>query len=149
LKPVNDAATLEALAVSELSMEHLAEHGQEPVEAMHNFKAWLDSVTTSEELPVFVAFNAPFDWMFVNYYFHRYLGHNPFGHSALDIKSYYMGLADVSWRETAMKHVAGRYLDDLQLTHNALNDALDQAELFENMMAEEMRNAKLSQDSGK
>jgi hypothetical protein len=32
-------------------------------------------------------FNAPFDWSFVNYYFHRFTGANPFGFTALDIKA--------------------------------------------------------------
>ncbi len=74
--------------------------------------------------------------MFVHDYFHRYLGRNPFGHSALDIKAFYMGMAGVAWDETGMRPVAGRYLDDRHLTHHALRDALDQAEIFEKMLAE-------------
>ena len=44
--------------------------------------------------------NAPFDWSFINYYFHKYLGMNPFGFSALDVKAYYMGATGCSWRDT-------------------------------------------------
>ena len=83
-----------------------------------------------------MAFNAPFDWMFINDYFHRFLGYNPFGHSALDVKSYFMGLTGVSWQETAMRYVSARFLEDRQLTHHALRDAMDQAEIFRLMLAQ-------------
>ena len=58
---------------------------------MADFAAWVERVTPEGSLPVFVGFNAPFDWMFVNEYFHRHLGRNPFGHVAVDIKAYAMG----------------------------------------------------------
>jgi len=74
--------------------------------------------------------------MFVSDYFHRFLGRNPFGHAALDVKAFYMGLTGARWSETGMRHVAPRYLDGRQLTHHALRDAQDQAELFRRMMAE-------------
>jgi len=83
-----------------------------------------------------VALNATFDWMFVNDYFHRFLQRNPFGHSALDIKAFYMGLAGVNWAQTSMKALAARYLSGRKLTHNALQDARDQGEVFRHILAE-------------
>jgi DNA polymerase III epsilon subunit-like protein len=136
LKPVNKDALPGALAVSGLSLEYLALHGLEPSQAMARFEAWLKDLVPAGHKPVFVAFNAPFDWMFVNDYFFRYLGRNPFGHSALDIKSFYMGLAGVTWAKTSMRHVAPRYLGEQLLTHHALRDAQDQAEIFRKMLAE-------------
>jgi DNA polymerase III epsilon subunit-like protein len=130
LKPVTDGALPEALAVSGLSLEALREHGTPPADAMARFAAWIDAVTPPGERPVFVAFNAPFDWMFVNDYFHRFLGRNPFGHSALDIKALYMGSAGVSWGETGWRSVASQYLQNRRLTHHALRDAVDQAEIL-------------------
>jgi ribonuclease T len=134
LKPVNMNFTPEALSVSHLSMERLAERGVAPIEAMKSFDHWLKEVTPEGERPLFVAFNAPFDWMFVNDYFHRYLGRNPFGHAALDIKSYYMGLTGVRWEETSMTSVGQRYLGRQELTHHALRDAMDQGEIFRKML---------------
>ena len=136
LQPVNDNAIPQALMVSGLSLEQLVERGLAPAEAMARFEAWLAAEVPPGQQPIFVAFNAPFDWMFVNDYFHRFLGHNPFGHTALDLKAFYMGLTGVQWPETAMRHVAARYLSGRQLTHHALRDAQDQAELFRKMLAE-------------
>jgi ribonuclease T len=136
LQPVNQKGLPRALAISKLSLEHLAQEGQPPVAAMQAFADWLARVTPSAQRPIFVAFNAGFDWMFVNTYFHRYLGYNPFGHASLDIKSYYMGLASVRWDETSMKQVGPRYLGKDSLAHNALQDALDQAVIFRKMLAQ-------------
>ena len=97
IKPDKEAFRPDALAISGLSMETLALDGIDPKIAMQQLADWLEEVIPSGEKPLFVAFNAPFDWMFVNDYFLRYLGFNPFGHAALDIKSYYMGLEQVEW----------------------------------------------------
>ena len=139
LKPINDNATPEALSISRLSLEKLSENGEDPAIAMGRFETWVMEVTPDDHRPVFVAFNAPFDWMFVSDYFHRYMDRNPFGHTALDIKAFYMGLTGVSWSETSMRNVGRRYLGDRQLTHHALRDALDQAEIF-GLMLEQSRN---------
>ena len=130
LRPVNDNASEEALAISKLSLAKLDERGEEPAVAMARFEEWVNEVTPDGYQPIFVAFNAPFDWMFINDYFHRYLGRNPFGHTALDMKAFFMGLTGVTWSETSMHYVGRRYLGDRHLTHHALRDALDQAEIF-------------------
>ncbi len=112
----------------------MAERGVPPEEAMASFEAWLHSVTPEGCLPVFLAFNAPFDWMFISDYFHRYLGRNPFGHTAIDIKAYYMSQQHVAWSETSMTYLADRYLGSREITHHALRDAIDQAEIFRKML---------------
>jgi DNA polymerase III epsilon subunit-like protein len=136
LRPINDNFTAEALAVSGLSMEKLTESGSQPDEAMKRFAAWLVQVTPERSRPVFVALNAPFDWSFVNDYFHRYLGSNPFGHNALDIKALYMGLTGADWKETYIEALAKRCGVHLELTHHALQDAIDQAKLFHCILEE-------------
>jgi DNA polymerase III epsilon subunit-like protein len=136
LRPVNPKFVPEALAVSRLSMERLFERGAPPNKAMEQFETWIKEQVQEGEQPILIAFNAPFDWMFLNDYFHHHLGRNPFGHTAIDIKSFYMGLTGVRWQQTAMQHVGPRYLGDQQLTHHALRDAMDQAVIFRKMLAE-------------
>lgn len=136
LQPVRNNAIPGALAISGLSMKTLAETGEEPAQAMRQFEAWLHETVPENARPVFVALNAPFDWMFVSDYFHRFLRRNPFGHSAIDIKAFYMGLTGTRWALTSMRYMAERYLDGRKLTHNALSDAQDQAEIFTHILRE-------------
>jgi len=130
LKPISMAFVPEALAVTGLSLDALEKTGLEPTDAMAQFAAWARSLASNGEVLVFVGFNAAFDWSFVNYYFHRFLGENPFGFSALDIKSLYMGASGSTWSDTRssqmVKALNPRHAGD----HNALHDAIFQAELF-------------------
>jgi DNA polymerase III epsilon subunit-like protein len=144
LKPVGEAVTAEAMAVHNLDLATLKRDGLPPAEAMKRFEAWLKTVVPAGALPVFVGFNAAFDWMFVADYFDRFLGRNPFGHTALDLKAYYMGLTGGGWSDTTKRGLAKRYPDHPQLTHNALQDAIDQAALFRRMRAEQPRAPRLS-----
>lgn len=134
LQPDREAFTTEAMAVNGLSLDRLAVEGLPPAEAMQAFAEWVAKVVPPDARPVFTAFNAAFDWMFVNDYFHRYLGHNPFGHAALDIKAYYMGLHGVTWAETSHAQVGKRYSSKDELTHHALDDAIDEAEILQAML---------------
>jgi len=129
LQPDRMAAVTEALAVSHLALEDLLKSGTPPLEAMRQFESWLEDQIPSEK-PIFTAFNAPFDWMFINDYFIRYLGHNPFGHNALDVRPLFMGLRGVSWAGSSMRMVSHHYIESRSLTHNALQDALDQADML-------------------
>ena len=136
IKPTTDNVVESSLAVSGLSMEKLAEDGLTPADAMRQFEDWIDLVTPEGNAPIMVAFNAVFDWMFVDSYFHRFLGHNPFGHSALDIKAFYLGFAGGTWAGTSMRVLSPLYLGGQYLTHNALGDARDQASIFRQVKAQ-------------
>lgn len=130
LKPTTRNAIPEALAVTGLSLDVLEQEGLAPVEAMQSFYDWVQHIAETDGTPVFVGFNAAFDWSFINYYFHRYLGKNPFGFSALDIKSLYMGVSNCTWLETKSSQMAKKLHPTLQGNHDALRDAKYQAELF-------------------
>jgi len=130
LKPINTNADPKALEVSGLSLDKLATHGLEPLVAMQSFADWLASLSVNDGSVVFVGLNAPFDWSFVNYYFHRFLGSNPFGFTALDIKALYMGATGCNWIDTRSSKMAERLAPRLRGDHQALHDAQYQAELF-------------------
>ena len=143
LQPDSEAFTPEAMAVSGLSLDQLRAEGTPPAEAMQRFAGWVARVVPPGARAIFTALNAPFDWMFVNEYFYRYLGHNPLGYSALDIKAYYMGLHGVRWQETSYEQASQRYLGQRALDHHALGDALNAAEILEAMFAEQKKGKKL------
>jgi DNA polymerase III alpha subunit (gram-positive type) len=133
LRPVTDQALPEALNVSGFTLDQLAHTGRDPQEVMEAFRDWVQEVA-SEATPVFVGFNASFDWSFVNWYFHTFLDENPFGIGALDIKAYYMGLSGCQWRETTSSQMPQQFQPSHQATHNALDDAIAQAQIFEKLL---------------
>lgn len=130
LKPITDKSDPKALEVTGLSLEDLHRRGQEPFAAMRSFSDWIVTVAGDHATPVFVGMNAPFDWSFVNYYFHRFIGDNPFGFAALDIKSYYMGAASTAWEDTKSSRLQQALKPVSRPDHNAVHDAVYQAELF-------------------
>jgi DNA polymerase III epsilon subunit-like protein len=136
LKPESSDVEGDALAVTHLSMDILEVMGEPPAEGMARFAEWIEESVPDGQRPIFVGFNAAFDWMFVADYFARYLGHNPFGYTALDIKAFAMGRLGGPWSDTSMSVLAPKYLSGRPLSHHALNDAQDQAALFRAVLAE-------------
>jgi len=131
-KPVSEKFLPEALAVSGLQLAKLQISGSDPTQAMREFKDWIQIICSSSK-PVFVGLNAPFDWSFVNYYFHHFLNENPFGFSALDIKAFFMGFTGCSWDATRSSQIAKFLNIHITANHNALQDALLQASVFEQL----------------
>lgn len=134
LKPVSERWDPQAAAVSGLNRETLKKEGVHPADAMRQFADWIASVVGSEGRAVFVSFNATFDWMFSHWYFMHFHGVDPFGISGLEMKSYYAGLMGVEWGETSKKYVSQRFPSKQKHTHNALDDAKEQGEMFAAMI---------------
>ncbi len=138
VKPVFAGFEPAAMAVNRLDPQRLEKEGLSPAKAMTQLVEWVeDQRTGKRDRPVFVAHNAPFDWMFFAYH----CGHaglvNPFGHSALDTKALAMGRLKLSWNETTMKNVAekvGVGSMDLDLLHHAGHDARHLAKVFSALM---------------
>ena len=122
LKPTTMKVDLNALQIHQLDLSKLSQTGERPERAMQLMADWLAEVLNTEDQPLF-------DWMFMCDYFHRFSGNNPFGHSALDIKSFLMGFRHVEWQGTSMASIS-----TTALRHNALEDACDQAELFKRIV---------------
>jgi ribonuclease T len=108
VKPINGNFDPKALEVTGLVLDELQQVGLQPAQAMEDFRRWIGTTAGRGGRPILVGFNAAFDWSFVNYYFHRYLGENPFGFAALDIKSFYMGATGCAWDETRSSRIAAR-----------------------------------------
>lgn len=132
LKPLNHNAVPEALQVTGFELAQLQCVGELPSDVFGKFRDWVRSVCGTAK-PIFVGFNAGFDWSFVNWYFHHFLGDNPFGAAPLDIKAYYMGRSGCRWEETKSSRLPPEFQPSKPGTHHALADAQAQAEIFEKM----------------
>lgn len=135
LRPISNRFVPEALKISGFSLDHLRLEGSDPAEAMSSFRSWIEDVSAGR-CPVFVGFNATFDWAFLNWYFHMFLDENPFGIGGVDIKAYYMGLSGIEWDETKSSKLPERFQPSRPSTHHALDDARAQAEIFEKLLVE-------------
>jgi len=132
LRPINENFEVEALAAigrTPDDFESSLRDGVKPVEALRRFRSWAEGLAGDRKL-VFVGLNASFDWMFVNWYFIKFLGHNPFGFSALDIKAYYMGATGCIWDATRSSQMHKTLSPRSNPTHKGVGDAIYQAELF-------------------
>lgn len=109
---------------------------RDPADVMPKYVAWLKQLPGK---PVFVAYPAAYDFMFVYWYMMRFAGESPFSHSALDIKSYAMAVLGTEYRESTKRHMPRAWFDDLPHTHVALDDAIGQGALFCTMLAARQR----------
>jgi len=104
-----------------------------PENAMTRYVAWIKTLSGR---PVFVAYPAGFDFLFVYWYLIRFTGASPFSHSALDMKTYAMALLKLPYRDSTKRNMPARWFDPLPHTHIALDDAIEQGALFCNMLKE-------------
>ena len=105
---------------------------RDPAEAMADYAAWLGKLPGR---PVFVAYPAGFDFTFVYWYLIRFAGHSPFSHSALDVKTFAMVLLKCGYRDATKRNMPKGWFGPGRHTHVALDDAIEQGELFRNMLA--------------
>lgn len=120
-KPISELWIPEALAVSGFTREeHLQFHDPETI--MRQFADWIEAINFGNR-PTFVSDNLAYDWQFINYYFHYYLGKNPFGYSGRRIGDIYSGIMkDINRANEWEKFRRTKH------SHNPADDAMGNAE---------------------
>ncbi len=136
LRPIGEDFVPEALAVSGLDRERLAREGAEPAVALAEFSGWVREVShQAGAQPVMCGYPASYDWTFLYWYLIRFTGESPFGHSGcLDMKTLYATKAGLPLRAVAKGTMPRELLSRRRHTHHALDDAIEQAELFAHLM---------------
>lgn len=126
-RPISQDWVPEALAVSGHSREETMDF-PDPEQTMLEFGTWIrDNAGTRKSrgqvVPnaQFIADNNGFDWQFINYYFHKYLGSNPFGFSSQNLGSLFKGFNKDMF--SRWKH-----LRKTKHTHDPVMDAKGNAE---------------------
>lgn len=123
LRPISGKWIPEALRVSGFTREEVVQFA-DPREVMNAFDQWL-KVNAGKRL-MFISDNNGFDWQFINWYFHHFLGKNPFGFSSSNLGSLYKGLVKDTFQ--TFKH-----LRKTRHSHNPVDDAKGNAEALLHM----------------
>lgn len=149
LKPISEDFIPEAIAVGllegfdqedptgELRHQWMKDHGVEPAQGMSDFAAWI--LGAKERLgarPLFVAYPASFDWLFIYWYLQHFGVESPFGFSGVrDLKEMYATKANVPFSKASKRHMPKHLLkSDAPHTHHALDDAIGQGHLCMNIL---------------
>lgn len=98
-----------------------------PRGVMKEFDSWL--LALGAKRLTFVSDNPAFDWQWINYYFHRFVGANPFGHTARRIGDLWAG-----YRLKFNDHSSWKDLRKTRHTHNPVDDARGNAEALLDIM---------------
>ncbi len=104
-----------------------------PKEAMAEYAAWLDGLPG---VPVFVAYPAGVDFTWVYWYLMHFVGRSPFSFAALDMKTLAMILLRRDFHDSTKRNMPRRWFNEKLHRHVALEDAIEQGDLFINMLAE-------------
>jgi hypothetical protein len=118
VRPISEEFIPEALAVSKLSREETLAFPN-PSDVMREFAQWIADNAAGR--PMFISDNNGFDWQFINWYFHSFVGKNPFGHSSTNLGSLYKGLV----KDTTKNF---KHLRKSKHTHDPVDDARGNAE---------------------
>ncbi len=118
LRPISERWMPESLKISGFSREQTLQF-DDPMEVISKFSIWVKE--HSKDKPIFISDNNGFDWQFINFYFHHFLGDNPFGYSSTNLGSLYKGLVKDTFKN--FKH-----LRKTTHNHNPLDDVIGNAE---------------------
>lgn len=134
LKPISEQFEPDALKVNKLDRERLKLTGLDPREAMTRAAQWVRDVADNGN-PVLVAYPMSFDWLWLYWYFVRYsTTGSPFGHSrCFDIKTAFAAKGRMRMSEAGRSRLPPALQSTHPHTHSALDDAIEQAEIFANV----------------
>jgi hypothetical protein len=131
LKPISEDFQPEAMKVNGLDRSRLCREGKEPVKAMTEAAIWVQSIAKGAR-PILVAYPLSFDWTWLYWYFVRFSSvGSPFDHSGcFDIKTAFAVKAQLPIAQAGRNAIGHEFRSTRPHTHNALEDAIEQAEIF-------------------
>jgi hypothetical protein len=134
LRPISDSFEPEALAVNGIDRARLIVDGEDPAAAMNRASAWIRE-KAGRGTPVLVAYPLSFDWTWLYWYFQRYAtGGSPFKHShCFDLKTAFAVKSGRVLSGSGRKSLPEELRSHRPHTHRAIDDAIEQAEIFANI----------------
>jgi hypothetical protein len=134
LKPISELFQREALDVNGLDRARLCVEGMAPELAMTEAFHWINSNAGGAK-PVLVAYPLSFDWTWLYLYFVKFCKFgSPFDYSrCFDIKTAVAVKAGIPISWAGRSGLDSSLSSKRQHTHHAVDDAIEQAEIFANI----------------
>lgn len=134
LKPISKNYQSEALSVNGLDRGRLLKEGESAETAMPDAYSWIEKIAGKGK-PVLVAYPLSFDWSWLYWYFIRFCAErSPFNHSlCFDVKTAFAVKAGIPITEAGKSKLLPSLRPQRKHTHHALEDAIEQAEIFANV----------------
>ena len=131
LKPISNDFQPDALRVNGLDRDKLLIEGERPETAMTEAAQWIKGIVGHGK-PILVAYPLSFDWSWLYWYFTKFSAQgSPFNHSlCFDIKTAFAVKAGVPISEAGKSKLLPSLRPQNRHTHHALDDAVEQAEIF-------------------
>lgn len=143
LKPISDSFEPEALRVNGLDRDRLCQEGTAPNIAMTEASSWVKNIAGTEQA-VLVAYPLCFDWTWLYWYFiHFSKDGSPFGYSrCFDLKTAIAVKSGIPIVSAGRQRISPKLQSTRIHTHHALDDAIEQAEIFANVFELEPSNGR-------
>lgn len=134
IRPISENFQQEALNVNGLDRDKLVVEGEDPVSAMLEAYLWVSKISGAAN-PVLVAYPLSFDWTWLYWYFIRYCERgSPFDYSrCYDIKTALAVKGALPVSRAGRSRLPPTLASSRQHTHHAVDDAIEQAEIFGNV----------------
>lgn len=134
LKPISQKFDPEALRVNGLNRDALVFTGERPDHVMTEAFRWVNEIASSGRA-VLAAYPLSFDWAWLYWYFTQFsVEGSPFDHSrCYDMKTAYAVKACIPISQAGRSNLLPSLRPMRQHTHHALDDAIEQAEIFANI----------------
>jgi len=133
---VRNASTMEWWKKHKAEWMRIRSEQEEPEAVMNRFADWCRSLPGTLTL---AANPACFDSALLWWYLHKYTGEETITelfkrHRALDIRTYIMAVLNVPYSKAERYHLPKEWAGEEKITHNALDDARQQAVVLTNLM---------------
>jgi hypothetical protein len=134
LKPLHDQFEPDAMKINGLSFANLYRYGSGPKEACKQILKYLD--LNDNDDAIFIGYCNTLDKIYTDQLFLNANVDNPFNYETIEISSLAMGKLDLEWgfTEKELENKLNMQAMDDTKKHNALEDAIHQAEEFCNLM---------------
>jgi hypothetical protein len=134
LKPISSNFQPDALQVNGLDRNRLLREGETPELAMSEAARWIAEIV-GDGKPILVAYPLSFDWSWLYWYFTNFSSSgSPFNHSlCYDIKTAFAVKAGVPISAAGKSKLIPSLRPQSKHTHHALEDAIEQAQIFANV----------------